>query len=75
MTQEEAIIGLKIKPAELLETGEVRLGNGKIIGSRSLKYIYKQRFRLDDSREAVVVNKISLEYRRVLAIANGGPSE
>jgi len=75
MTKEEAIIGLKIKPAELLETGEVRLGNGKIIGSRSLKYIYKQRFRLDDSREAVVVNKISLEYRRVLAIANGGPSE
>lgn len=71
MTKEEAMIGLKVKSAQLLETGEILLGNGKIIGARSLKYIYKQRFRLADSRESVVVNKLALEYRRIKAIANG----
>lgn len=71
MTKEEAMIGLKVKPAQLLETGEILLGNGKIIGARSLKYIYKQRFRLADSRESVVVNKLAIEYRRIKAIANG----
>ena len=70
-TREEAILGLKVKPAQLLETGEVLLGNGKIIGARSLKYIYRQRFRPLDNREAVVVNKLSLEYRKIKAITNG----
>lgn len=69
------MLGLKIKPAQLLETGEILLGNGKIIGARSLKYIYKQRFRVPDSREAVVVNKLSLEYRRLKAITNGSEEE
>ena len=63
MTREEAMLGLKVKPAELLETGEILLPNGKIIGSRALKYIYKQRFRVEDNREAVVVNKLAVEYR------------
>jgi pre-60S factor REI1 len=71
LTREEAILGLKIKPAQLLDTGEVLLGNGRIIGARSLKYIYRQRFRPTDNREAVVVNKLSLEYRRIKAITNG----
>jgi len=75
MTREEAMLGLKIKPAQLLETGEVLLGNGKIIGSRALKYLYKQRYRFPDSRESVVVNKIALEYRKIKAITNGNVSE
>lgn len=75
MTREEAMLGLKIKPAQLLETGEVLLGNGKIIGSRALKYLYKQRFRFPDSRESVVVNKIALEYRKIKAITNGTVTE
>ena len=29
-TREEAMLGLNIKQAELLETGEIRLGNGKM---------------------------------------------
>jgi hypothetical protein len=58
-----------------LETGEVLLGNGKIIGSRALKYLYKQRYRFPDSRESVVVNKIALEYRKIKAITNGTIAE
>lgn len=58
-----------------METGEVLLGNGKIIGSRALKYLYKQRYRFPDSRESVVVNKIALEYRKIKAIANGNYTE
>ena len=75
LTREEAMLGIKIKPAQLLETGEVLLGNGKIIGSRALKYLYKQRFRFADSRESVVVNKIAVEYRKIKAITNGTYSE
>lgn len=71
LTREEARLGLKVKPAELLETGEILLPNGKIIGSRSLRYIYKQRFRPSDLRENVVVNKLALEYRKIQAITNG----
>jgi hypothetical protein len=40
-TREEAKLGLDIKKAELLDTGEIKLGNGRIIGHRSFKYIYK----------------------------------
>jgi len=49
----------------------VLLGNGRIIGARSLNYIYRQRFKPTDNREAVVVNKLALEYRRIKAITNG----
>jgi hypothetical protein len=71
MTREEAMLGIKVKPAELLETGEILLPNGKIIGTRALKYIYKQRFRVEDNRESVVVNKLAVEYRQLKAITNG----
>jgi len=47
-TREEAMLGLKIKQAELLDTGEIKLGNGKIIGHRQFAYIYKQRYRVPD---------------------------
>lgn len=70
-TREEARLGLNIKQAELLETGEIKLGSGKIIGHRQFAYIYKQRYRVPDQREAVIVNKLSLEYRRFKAIGNG----
>ena len=64
-------LGLKVKKAERLHTGEVRLGNGKIMGVRKFHYIYKQKPRVPDTREAVVINKIALEYRRMRAIENG----
>lgn len=69
------MLGLKVKPAQLLETGEILLGNGKIIGARSLNYIYRQRFKPQDTREAVVVNKLALEYRKIKAITNGQIAE
>ena len=63
---------MNIKAAELLETGEIKLGNGKIIGNRELKYIYKQKFRMPDTREAVLINKLALEYRKIRSIAVSG---
>lgn len=47
-TREEAMLGLNIKKAELMETGEIKLGNGKIIGHRAFAYIYKQKYRVAD---------------------------
>lgn len=52
----------------MMSTGEIRLPGGKIIGHRDHKHIYRQRTRLPDQREAVVINKLALEYRRM---ANG----
>jgi len=46
-----------------MRTKEIRLANGRIIGHRDLRYIYKQKLRLPDEREAVIVNKLSLQYR------------
>lgn len=40
-TREEAFLGLNIKKAKLLPSGEVLLGNGKIMGTRQFHYIYK----------------------------------
>ena len=40
-TKEEIFLGLRIKKAELLDSGEVRLGNGKVIGNRRWHYLYK----------------------------------
>lgn len=71
LTRDEVMLGLEVKKAERLHTGEVRLGNGKIMGIRKFHYIYKQKPRLPDTREAVVINKIALEYRRLRAIENG----
>ena len=70
-TREEAMLGLNIKKAELLDSGEIKLGNGKIIGHRNFKYIYKQKYRIPDQRESVLANKLSLEYRKLRAIENG----
>ena len=40
-TKQEVLLGLNIKRAELLENGEVKLGNGKIIGARKFKRLYR----------------------------------
>jgi pre-60S factor REI1 len=71
-TKEEVFLNLKIKKAKLLPSGEVLLGNGKIMGHRQFWYIYKQKPRLPDTREAVIVNKLALEYRKLRMIQNGG---
>jgi len=68
VTREEAFLGLNIKRAKILSTGEIQLGNGKILGHRQFHYIYKQKPRLPDTREAVVINKIALEYRKLKAL-------
>ena len=72
VSREEVFLGLKIKKAKLLDNGEVLLGNGKIMGHRQYHYLYKQRPRLPDMREAVVINKIALEYRKLRALQNAG---
>ena len=71
-SREQVFEELNIKRAELLPSGEVRLGNGKVMGTRKWHYIYKQRPRPQDERESVLLNKIALEYRRLRAIQNGG---
>jgi len=71
-TKEQVFLGLDIKKAKLLDTGEVQLGNGKVMGHRQFNYIYKQKPRIPDTRESVVINKIALEYRKLRAIQNGG---
>ena len=40
-TRKEAFENLDIKKAELLSTGEIKLPNGKIIGHRDYKHIYR----------------------------------
>ena len=42
------------------------------IGTRELKYIYKQKFRMPDNREAVLINKLAMEYRKIRSIAIEG---
>lgn len=63
MTRAEAFKALQHDKAELLSTGEIKLASGKIIGHRDFKYIYNQRVRLPDEREAVIINKLALQYR------------
>ena len=64
-TRQEAFNALNIEKVELLNTGELRLPSGKIIGHRDYKHIYRQRNRLPDQREAVVINKLAIEYRKM----------
>jgi hypothetical protein len=59
----EAFNELNVEPVELLSTGELKLANGKIIGHRDYKHIYRQKIKLPDEREQVVINKLALEYR------------
>ena len=70
-TRQEAFANLDIQKAELMSTGEIRLPNGKIIGHRDYRHIYRQRTRLPDQREAVVINKLALEYRKMRAEESG----
>lgn len=72
MSREEAFLGLEIKKAKLLSTGEVLLGNGKIMGLRKYHQEYKKRVRVPDNREAIMIGKIALEYRKMRALQNGG---
>lgn len=71
-SREQVFEELNIKKAELLTSGEVRLGNGKVMGTRKWHYIYKQKPRPKDERESVLINKIALEYRKLRALQNGG---
>lgn len=64
-TRAEAFAALDIEKAELLSTGEIRLPNGKIIGHRNFKHIYRQKLKLPDDREQVIINKLAIEYRRI----------
>jgi len=68
-TRQEAFNALEMQKAELLGTGEIKLPSGKIIGHRDYKYIYRQKPKLPDERESVVINKLALEYRN---LQNGG---
>ena len=54
-----------------MSTGEIKLPNGKIIGHRDYRHIYRQRTRLPDQREAIVINKLASEYRKMRAEENG----
>lgn len=71
-TRAEAFADLDIEKAELLSTGEIRLPNGKIIGHRNFKHIYRQKLKLPDDREQVVINKLAIEYRRIQKELTGG---
>lgn len=68
-TRLEAFQELDIEKPEILSTGEIKLASGKIIGHRSLRHIYRQRVVLPDEREAVMMNKLAIEYRKM---QNGG---
>ena len=59
-----------------MSTGEVKLGNGKIMGHRKWKRIYDQKPRPIDDRECILINKLAVEFRRLKAITNGetGPT-
>ena len=71
-TRQEVLLGLNIKRAELLANGEVKLGNGKIIGARKFKHLYRQKLAPEDNRESVVIGKLRLEYKKVMMLENGG---
>ena len=51
--------------------GELVMSNGKVIGSRKMARYYKQRPRLEDSRDAVVINQMVQRYR-LLALPGYG---
>ena len=49
-TRQQVFSELNIKKAEILPSGEVRLGNGKIMGTREWHYLYKQKPRMPEDR-------------------------
>ena len=42
---------MDIEKVELLDTDEIKLPNGKIIGHRKYKHIYRQKLKTPDERE------------------------
>jgi len=44
-------------PIEVTDSGEIIFPDGRIIGHRSLKTYYKQRYAPEDSRDSVVINR------------------
>lgn len=53
------------KKAEVLETGEVKLPNGKILGHRQWAREYKQNLNLRDAKEELVMKKLGIEYKKM----------
>lgn len=51
------------KKLKILETGELLLPNGKIIGHRQFRHIYNQHFTVRDKKEAQIIQKLALEYK------------
>jgi hypothetical protein len=41
------------------------------MGTREWHYLYKQKPRMPEDRQSILINKIALEYRKLKAIANG----
>lgn len=41
------------------------------IGSRDMHYVYKQKFKPEDARDSVILNKLRLEYENLKALTNG----
>lgn len=65
--------GSRLAVAEELyisELGELQLPDGRLLGCRDLSRYYKQRYRPDDMREAVVASRAETS-KRLLAIAAG----
>lgn len=57
------------KKAEVLDTGEIKLANGKIIGHRQWMKEYKQHLPLFDRKERQVMQKLGIEYKKMGQIA------
>lgn len=53
------------KKAYVLDTGEVQLPNGKQIGHRQWAREYKQRVPFRDIKEAKLIRKLGIEYRKL----------
>mmetsp|Transcript_24200 Transcript_24200/g.21502 ORF Transcript_24200/g.21502 Transcript_24200/m.21502 type:complete len:278 (+) Transcript_24200:1-834(+) len=53
------------KKALVLDTGEIKLASGKIIGHRQWAREYKQRIPLRDIKEAIVIRKLGIEYKKL----------
>ena len=47
------------------------MGNGKLMGTRKWHYAYKQKHKLPDQRESVIVTKLRLEYKKAMELMNG----
>jgi len=50
------------------ELGELVLSDGRTLGSRQLRRYYRQRYRLDDTREAVLAIKSEVQDRALSAV-------